>query len=153
MVDRISNAAPGRIDPLHHRGSPHKLILTDPNHYAISPDGSTLAFIAFDSTGNSLWVRRLGNYQPREIANTRGAGNPFWSPDGKQVGFFSDGKMRRIGLDGGGPQVICDAPKPHGASWGRQGVIVFSPGDANLFRVAASGGTPNPSRRSIRPGA
>jgi hypothetical protein len=123
---------------------PHKLILTDPNHYAISPDGSTLAFIAFDSTGNSLWVRRLGNYQPREIANTRGAGNPFWSPDGKQVGFFSDGKMRRIGLDGGGPQVICDAPKPHGASWGRRGVIVFSPGDANLFRVAASGGTPEP---------
>jgi serine/threonine protein kinase/Tol biopolymer transport system component len=125
-------------------GPPGKLIRTDPNNFAISPDGSTLAFIAYDSTGQSLWVRRLGNYRPREIAGTRGSEWPFWSPDGKQVGFFSDGKMRRVGLDGGVPQVICDAPKPHGASWSRQGIIVFSPGDANLFRVPASGGTPDP---------
>ncbi|HZM26947.1 MAG TPA: protein kinase, partial [Gemmatimonadales bacterium] len=121
---------------------PHKLIRTDPNQFAISPDGSTLAFIAYDSTGQSLWVRRLGNHKPRELAGTPGAASPFWSPDGKQIGFFSEAKMRRVGLDGEAPEVICDAPHPHGASWGRKDVIVFAPGNGSLFRVPASGGTP-----------
>ena len=136
--------APPTNVPIHFTvGAPaRKLLRTDPNNFAVSPDGQTLAFVAFDSTGQSLWVRGMGDYKAREIPNTRGAAFPFWSPDGRQIGFFSQAKMRRVRVAGGDPETICDAPSPHGGTWNRRGDIVFSPGNGSLYRVSASGGDP-----------
>jgi Tol biopolymer transport system component/predicted Ser/Thr protein kinase len=116
----------------------------DPNELAISPDGRTLVFLAQDSTGQvSLWVRPFGSFEARELPGTRNAFLPFWSPDGKQVGFFADGKLKRTRVSGGNPEVICDAATGRGASWGRRNVIVFSPSPTGpLYQVRAAGGTP-----------
>lgn len=136
---------PPKPGPIHFefRGVPNKLVRADPNQFAISPDGTTLAFIAVDSTGSSLWAWHLGKNDSRELERTQGAKHPFWSPDGKQIGFFADGKMQRVPLDGGDPEVICDAPQSHGATWGRKGVIVFAPeSQGPLYRVSAFGGAP-----------
>src|SRR5438270_1166313 len=88
-------------------------------HAAFSPDGSAVALIAESSSGaagskstRTLWIRQLDRAEPRELPGTDGALHPFWSPDGKSVGFFAQGKLKRIALAGGPPQVICDAPLP-----------------------------------------
>jgi eukaryotic-like serine/threonine-protein kinase len=116
----------------------------DPNELAISPDGRTLAFVASDSAGNnSLWVRSLGDFEGRELPGTRDASIPFWSPDSRQVGFFADGKLKRVRLSGGTPEPICDAATGRGASWNTDDVIVFSGSPTGpLHQVRASGGTP-----------
>jgi Tol biopolymer transport system component len=120
-------------------------------HAAFSPDGSSVALIAESSSDTSakstrsLWIRQLDRAEPRELPGTEGALHPFWSPDGKSVGFFADGKLKRIAVAGGPPQVICDAPLAWGGSWNRDGVIIFcSQGVGPLFRVDANGGTPRP---------
>ncbi len=117
---------------------------TDPNHQAISPDGKTLAFVAVDSTGQgTLWLRPIGSFEARELPGTKNASLPFWSPDGRQLGFFSDGKLKRTSVAGGPPQPICDAATGRGASWSTRNVIVFSGSPAGpLFQVPAGGGTP-----------
>jgi Tol biopolymer transport system component len=71
--------------------------------------------------------------------------NPFWSPDGGSIGFFAQGKLRKVALDGGVPQNICTTSQGMGGSWSRSGEIVFSPDNrAALMRVSAAGGTPQP---------
>ncbi len=126
---------------------PHVELVLDPNELAISPDGRTLAFGATDSTGQAtLWVRPLGEFESRELPGTRNASLPFWSPDGKQVGFFADGKLKRIRVAGGNPEPICDASTGRGASWSVKDMIVFGPSPTGpLFKVRASGGTPEPA--------
>jgi Tol biopolymer transport system component/predicted Ser/Thr protein kinase len=121
-------------------------LVNDPNELAISPDGTTLAFVASDSTGQvTLWVRPLGDFEARELPGTKNATLPFWSPDGKQLGFFADSKLKRIRLTGGNAEPICDAATGRGASWNTKDVIVFSPSPTGpLFQVRASGGTPEP---------
>ena len=70
---------------------------------------------------------------------------PFWSPDGAQIGFFADGKLKRLDPRGGPAQTICDAPTPRGGAWGPDGRIVFTPSfRTGLSIVPASGGTPQP---------
>src|SRR5439155_4995759 len=65
----------------------------------------------------------------------------FLVPDSRNLGFFSDGKLKKIPIAGGAPEVICDAGDGRGASWGKKGVIVFAPEAAGpLFRVSANGG-------------
>ena len=68
---------------------------------------------------------------------------PFWSPDGKVVGFFADGKLKKVEVPGGTVQVLCDAPNGRGGTWNRDGVIVFTPDSVGgLFRVSSLGGSP-----------
>ena len=62
------------------------------------------------------------------LAGTEGASYPFWSPDGRAIGFFADGKLKRIDLGSGAPQVLADAPRGRGGAWNRDGVLVFAPG-------------------------
>jgi len=113
---------------------------------AISPDGKLLVFSATDSSGTSaLWLRALGSFEPRLLRGTENAQLPFWSPDSRQIGFFSDGKLRRARVAGGTPDVICDAPNGRGGSWSKNGDIVFNPAPGGgLFVVRATGGTPTP---------
>lgn len=119
---------------------------TDNKAIALSPDGHVLAYSGRDVAGRlQLWVRRLDSMDPRSLAGTDGATYPFWSPDGRYLGFFADGKLRKIPSSGGTAQTICDAGNGRGASWGADGVIVFAPlAFGPLMQVAAAGGTPSP---------
>ncbi|HEX8713891.1 MAG TPA: protein kinase, partial [Terracidiphilus sp.] len=110
---------------------------------SISPDGHTLAFVA--ATGSdrprTLWLRPLDHLTAQPIPGTEGALLPFWSPDSQQIGFFTtDGKLKKIAISAGLPQTLCDA-KGAGATWNREGVILFS-NSGGLYRVADTGGPP-----------
>jgi|GEM_PF-599626 len=114
-------------------------------HFALSPDGTKLTFAATDSTGvTRLWVRSLSSLQCSPLAGTEEASYPFWSPDSREIGFFSGGKLRKIDAAGGPVGTLCDASSGRGASWG-DGVIVFSPSTTEALSVVpALGGTPSP---------
>jgi len=113
---------------------------------ALSPDGRRLVFVARDSSGASiLWIRSLSSLTVQPLSGTESSSFPFWSPDSRLIGFFADGKLKRIDASGGPPQVICDAPEARGGSWSPDGVILFAPAvDGPIFRVSASGGVPSP---------
>jgi Tol biopolymer transport system component/predicted Ser/Thr protein kinase len=115
------------------------------NDIALSPDGHTLALIAYSAQANNdaLWMYEVGGRRTTSLDGTQGASTPFWSPDGKFIGFFADGKLKKVETSGGQPQVVCDAPNGRGGTWNRDGVILFTP-DAfgGLFRVSSSGGSP-----------
>jgi serine/threonine protein kinase len=111
----------------------------------ISPDGRQLAFTARDSSGKvTLWIRPLDSLTARSLPGTENAEYPFWSPDSRFVGFFADGKVKRIEVAGGPPLSICDATDPRGGTWSRDGVILFEPHFREpIFRVSATGGKPS----------
>ena len=114
---------------------------------AISPDGSLLAAAVHDKNGVvSVWVRRIGEAQGRTLPGTEGGGHPFWSPDSHSIGFFADGKLKRIDADDASLQTICDVGlSPRGGSWNRDGIIIFTPHiNEPLYQVSANGGTPVP---------
>ena len=115
--------------------------------FAFSPDGETFAFAARDRTGaRQIWTRRLNAAAAQPVSGTEGGRYPFWSPDGRQLAFFVDGRLRRVDAAGGPPQAICDAPGLFpGGSWGARDIILFGTSfgpDARVFKVPASGGTP-----------
>jgi tRNA A-37 threonylcarbamoyl transferase component Bud32 len=88
-----------------------------------------------------LWIRSLDRTAAREIPGTSGASFPFWAPDSKSVGFFANGKLHRVDIDGGVPVVLADAQQARGGTWNRRGDIVFAPaGSGPLFRVSSNGG-------------
>jgi serine/threonine protein kinase len=114
---------------------------------AISPDGKQLAFVARQKSGSvKLWVRRLDLQTSKALPGTEGAEDPFWSADGRSIGFFASGKLKRIEADGASSQTVCDAGlSPRGGAWNQNGVIIFTPGiSEGLYRISAQGGTPIP---------
>jgi Tol biopolymer transport system component len=112
----------------------------------ISPDGKLLAFGARDAEGRErLWVRRLDSLIARPIPGTENSAYPFWSPDSTTIGFFADGKLKKIDAAGGPPVSVCDAPAGRGGTWNTGGVIVFAPDlRGPLHRVSAGGGPSAP---------
>jgi eukaryotic-like serine/threonine-protein kinase len=109
----------------------------------VSPDGRMIAFVARKRAGAGLWVRPLDSSEARELPGTDQASAPFWSPDGKSLGFFASGKLKRIEVTGGFPKEICAAPSANGGTWNEEGIILFSAvNDGPLLKVAAAGGTP-----------
>ena len=111
---------------------------------AVSPDGRAIAFVAA-SGESTLWVRRLDSPTADELPGTTGAAFPFWAPDSRALGFFAEGKLKKIDVSGGPPVVIAAAPFGRGGSWDAGGTIVFAvAGFGALQRVAVSGGIPTP---------
>jgi eukaryotic-like serine/threonine-protein kinase len=110
---------------------------------AVSPDGRQLAFVTSEGSagGDSLWVHSFASGTDRALSDTEGAALPFWSPDGKSLGFFAQGKLKRIDIAGGPPMTLTEAVEVRGGSWSRNGVILFAPNaSGGLFRISASGG-------------
>jgi len=112
-----------------------------PGHFALSPDGRQVVFVASGDGASRLWVRSLATAAVQPLAGTDGATWPFWSPDGRSVGFFAGGALKRLDLGGGAPQTLAPVPVGFGGTWSADGVIVFAPSlTTALRRVSATGG-------------
>jgi len=107
---------------------------------AVSPDGRHLAFTAATGGNVQLWVRPLDSTEARALAGTQGASLPFWSPDSRFIGFFADGRLKKIEVAGGPVQTLCEAPGSLGGAWSRAGVILFGQLPVGLMRISATGG-------------
>ena len=107
----------------------------------ISRDGALLTYAAARNGVRQLFLRALGDPEAKPISGTDGAINPFFSPDGQWIGFFAQGKLKKVSIHGGVPVTLCDAGLSAGGSWGTDDAIVFAPSrDSGLWRVPAAGG-------------
>ena len=124
---------------------------------ALSPDGRTLVTGGLADGKWQLWMRRLDSLVARPLEGTEGAIYPFWSPDSRSIGFFAEGKLKRIDIAGGPAQTLANAREPRGGAWAPDGTILFSPSlYGGLSRVPETGGEvtvqtrPEPGHRSYR---
>jgi Tol biopolymer transport system component len=108
----------------------------------ISPDGERIVFTARKGESPSLlWVRRLSEPVARPLAGTEGAQRPFWSPDGRYIGFFSDRFFKKIDVNGGPVFTLAPGTESRGGTWNQDGVILFTPNARGpVHRVSADGG-------------
>ena len=114
---------------------------TDVPHMALSPDGTQLAFVANEDRRPALWLRSLERVETRKLPGTEGAQGPFWSPDGRSIGFFTADKLKRIDIQSGATLVLADIQNGRGADWGPDGTILFAPSvDSPIMRVPSGGG-------------
>ncbi len=114
--------------------------------WAPSPDGRYLAMVAAVQGKNGLWLRPLGSSDAHLLDNTEGAITPFWSPDGRSIGFFTRDQIKRVDIGGGAVFTVCDLPTGQhgaGAAWSKDGFIVFASDSGPLMRVPAIGGIPS----------
>jgi serine/threonine-protein kinase len=120
---------------------------------AISPDGSRIAFPVRDSGGRHILATRLlGQAASTVLFGTDNAADPFFSPDGQWIGFFADGKLKKISVLGGAAFTLCDASTNRGASWGEDGNIIASISAGGLSRVPAVGGAPKTLTKPLEKG-
>ncbi|HEX8817340.1 MAG TPA: protein kinase [Terriglobales bacterium] len=112
----------------------------------LSPDGSYAAFTASGVDGRvSLWVRPMNGTDARALPDTNNAFFPFWSADSRAVGFFAEGKLKTIEVNGSTALTLGDALLGRGGTWAPDGTIIFSPSPLyGLQKVSATGGTPVP---------
>ena len=107
-----------------------------------SPDGRSIVFSATADDRQQLYIRAIDQLGATPLPGTQGGAMPFVSPDGRWVGFWSSGALKKIPIDGSGPATtICETTLPYGASWGADDAIIFSRGRDGLWRVPAAGGT------------
>ena len=107
----------------------------------VSPDETRLAFTAIDHNGTiKLWTRSLKASDATAIPGTDGAASPFWSPDGRSLGFFAGGKLKTVELNGANMQALADSSAPDASAWAPDGTILFLPKLRQLFRIPAAGG-------------
>ncbi len=135
--------AEGQVVRFEIADSPGMRFTYDGVHQAISPDGRSIVFAAADTTGPfSLWIRPMESLAARRLPGTERGEQPFWSPDGKYVGYFErQQKLMKVAVDGGQPETICATTGARGGTWNHDGVIVFAPlSEGPLHRVSANGG-------------
>jgi len=125
----------------------HRLGVLDQPAIAISPDGKNLVYVAIESSSpQQLYLRPLDWMEARAIAGTEGAVSPFFSPDGRWIGFFADGKLKKVSVDGGQVVTLANAASSGGASWSSRGTLAFQA--LALQQVSQEGGTPQPLTRT-----
>ena len=126
--------------------APEKTTLTEGEAPQVSPNGTTVAFVATDQSGRTrLYLRDRSSFAARVIEGTEDAAQPFWSPDSRSIGFFAGGQLKRVSVAAGRPQTLASAPVPRGGTWSRDDVIVYVPfPEQPPHRVAASGGATTP---------
>jgi DNA-binding winged helix-turn-helix (wHTH) protein len=118
---------------------------TNIHSFAMSPDGRTVAIAVVVNGKRQLWLRPLDALQAKAMPGTEDATWPFWSPDSRNIGFFAQGKLKKIAGSGGPVQSLCEAPNGRGGSWNREDMLVFHPGGppgVPIQRVSAAGGVP-----------
>jgi eukaryotic-like serine/threonine-protein kinase len=113
----------------------------------LSPQGDKIVFLAHGpNSPRALWVRALDNFTAQRLEGTEGAFDPFWSPDGRSIGFFTQGKLNRVDATGGPPITLTDALNARGGSWGAGDVIIFAPNiQSGIMQVGANGGKATPA--------
>ncbi len=113
--------------------------------FSISRDGSRFAYTSMQGAQTSLHLRKLDEPTSRPLPGTDGAGDPFFSPDGRWIAFFASGQLKKVAISGGLPVTLCSAPGiPQGAHWGEDGHIVYATSiGTGLFRVSSEGGAPD----------
>lgn len=114
---------------------------------AISPDGSRVAYVTIDDARlTHLSMRNLGDAKSTPLSNTDEADGPFFSPDGRWIGFFTPTEMKKVSVDGGAAVVICALPGGFrgGGYWAEDGSILFAGPSTPVLRVSSTGGTPVP---------
>jgi Tol biopolymer transport system component len=113
---------------------------SDPFSFALSPDGRQVAFVATVDGTSRLWVRSFDDGNVRPLGGTEGASNPFWKPDGRAIGFFTNSKLKRVDAAGGVPQELTNVSGARGGTWNQDDVIVFAVRSPGLMRISATGG-------------
>jgi Tol biopolymer transport system component len=117
--------------------------LSDFPAVAISPDGTEIAYVAGHAQTTQIFLRLLDRLEPQPLAGTANATSPFFSPDGQWVGFFADGKLKKVSIHGGDPTTLCDTAINRNGAWGPDNAIIFAPAlFSGLMRVSAAGGSP-----------
>ena len=125
-------------------GADANLFTTSGPAAILSPDGTRLALVAAGSDQKRrIYVRSLDQLQATALSGTENAIDPFFSPDGQWIGFFADGKLKKISVQGGAAVTLSDAASDRGGSWSEDGTIVFCAAPA-LSEVSSAGGTPQP---------
>jgi serine/threonine protein kinase/Tol biopolymer transport system component len=116
----------------------------DLNSMAMSPDGNSLVFLTLVEGQSRVWIRDIASGEQREIPAARGGGGPFFSPDGRWLGFYQEGRILKVSLDGGPATPLCRVPRPNGRlAWLKSGQIVFTGSiGQGLFAVSDQGGEP-----------
>ena len=115
-------------------------VTTSGNRLAISPDGKRMVYIGPAERGGRLWLRELDQLNSTPITGTEGAGTPFFSPDGRHIGFLINGTtLRTVSLDGGPVLTLSDSVNSTGGTWGPDGYI-YVEGDSGILRMRSSGG-------------
>jgi serine/threonine-protein kinase len=112
---------------------------------AISPTDDDIAYVGTQNGRQQLYVRALSALEPKPLRGTDGALEPFFSPDGKWIGFFADGKLKKVPVSEGPVREIAEAEIGFGGAWAPDGTIIFAPSNASgLMRVSAEGGPVQP---------
>jgi Tol biopolymer transport system component len=141
--------APSASDPVRFSvNPPEKAVFSGPPNltvpvpqFALSPDGRAIVFVANSSGADPLiWMRSIDKVAARPLPGTEHAQLPFWSPDSRWVGFFAEGKLKKIPVAGGPVQVLADVADAFGGAWGADGSIVFAKLSSAIFRVSSGGG-------------
>jgi eukaryotic-like serine/threonine-protein kinase len=127
---------------------PFRFSISPPNKAArvsdpvVSPDGRHLAYVANAEGKTQIWVRPMDSLAAQPLPDTERAMAPFWSPDGQSLGFFAEGKLKKVAISGGTSLTLADAPENKGGAWGEDEVILYVPHqNAGVHRVSAAGGS------------